>query len=292
MALATRSKPPAHTRKRQGDHHRHTKHYLKSYWPYLPMLLIVGLGLLVNSAWAGAGDVLGSQTGFTSSSLLADTNAARARQGEAALALNEELNAAAQAKAEDMVRSNYWAHTSPAGKTPWAFITASGYQYRNAGENLAYGFTDANQSINGWLNSPEHRANMLNNDYRDVGFGVATSLNFVGQGPQTVVVAEYAQPGTAALSTAPDGKVLSAQATAKPVARIQMLSGSQTWSLLAVIVLSGAAMALFLLRHGYRAHRLITQGEMLVTRHPYLDIFIVFVIVAGGVLTRTGGIIH
>jgi hypothetical protein len=50
MALATRPKPNTHDRKRQAQHHTHSTGYLKTYWPYLPMLAIVAVGTLANSA--------------------------------------------------------------------------------------------------------------------------------------------------------------------------------------------------------------------------------------------------
>ena len=50
MALATRPRPKAYTRKRQAGHHHHGKLYLKAYWPYLPMLAIVSAGALANQA--------------------------------------------------------------------------------------------------------------------------------------------------------------------------------------------------------------------------------------------------
>ena len=304
MALATRSAPKAHHRKRQAHHHRQSRHYLKPYWPYLPMLVIVGLGLLVNSVWSGAG-VLGTNSDFSSRSLLRDTNAERSRNGKPALTLNVRLEAAAQAKADDMVRSDYWAHDSPAGKTPWSFITANGYQYRSAGENLAYGFDGADSSVAGWMNSAEHRANILNASYSDVGFGVASSPDYVGHGPQTIVVAEYGQPavagspsgavqvGTGSPAAPAASNVLGTEASQQPVSRIQILTGGgQSWSLLAVITLAGAAGALFILRHSYRLHRVLNRGEAFVTRHPYLDIAVVFIFTAGCVLTRVSGIVR
>ncbi|HVX57940.1 MAG TPA: CAP domain-containing protein [Candidatus Saccharimonadales bacterium] len=309
MSLTTRHKPTVHDRKRQAGHHHHSKSYLKSYWPYLPMLLIVSLGLLVNSTWSSK-SVLGSSSDFSTASLLNDTNAQRAKLGESALTVNAQLSAAAQAKADDMVRNNYWAHTSPAGRTPWSFITAAGYQYQSAGENLAYGFANANQSVAGWMNSTEHRDNILNAAFRNVGFGVASSSDFVGQGPATVVVAEYAQPAittaaasppgvaaappTAAAST-PPSNVLGTSAdttTSQPVSRIQLLTGPTEWGLLIAVVITGAAAILFTLRHGYRLHRALARGEAFVTHHPYLDITVVFILTAGCVLTRTGGIIR
>jgi hypothetical protein len=54
MALATRPKPTVHHKKRQAGHHRHSKHYLRPYWPYLPMLAIIGAGAYVNKLWAGS----------------------------------------------------------------------------------------------------------------------------------------------------------------------------------------------------------------------------------------------
>lgn len=55
MALATRPKSTVHHKKRRAQHHRHSKTYVKAYWPYLPMLAIVGVGAIVNRLWpAGA----------------------------------------------------------------------------------------------------------------------------------------------------------------------------------------------------------------------------------------------
>lgn len=51
MALATRPKPKTQHKKRKAQHHRHTPLYLKPYWPYLPMLVIVGVGVFVNNHW-------------------------------------------------------------------------------------------------------------------------------------------------------------------------------------------------------------------------------------------------
>lgn len=148
-------------------------------------------------------EVLAYSGGISVDSLLASTNEARGANGVAGLALNARLEDAAQAKANDMVAENYWSHYSPNGSSPWTFIAAAGYQYQAAGENLAYGFDTATNTITAWLNSPEHRANLLNGRYRDVGFGIAASADFVGTGPETIVVAEYGQPVAAAPPPAP-----------------------------------------------------------------------------------------
>ncbi|HEY5152776.1 MAG TPA: CAP domain-containing protein, partial [Candidatus Saccharimonadales bacterium] len=117
MALATRPKSTVHAKKRQAQHHRHSKPYLKTYWPYLPMLMIVVVGLAINSLWS-TGSVLGAKSDFGNAALLGATNADRIDNHKPALSLDPQLEAAAQAKANDMVRRDYWSHNSPDGKTP------------------------------------------------------------------------------------------------------------------------------------------------------------------------------
>lgn len=302
MAVANRPKRNVHHKRRTGKHHKHDKHYAKTYWPYIPMLLIVGAGFIINSLWSN-GSVLGNTSNLTSAYLLDETNNDRVKEQKTPLTLNDQLNAAAQAKAEDMAKQDYWAHNSPDGKTPWSFIGASGYQYQSAGENLAYGFSDASAVINGWMNSAEHRANILSDSYRHVGFGVATAPNFQGKGPQTIVVAEYAEPVDSVANitfsvpetnqSAPSSvKGDTTQLEAQPVSRIQTLTGNQaSWSVLLLSALAGGALALFLVRHGRRLHRMLIRGERFITHHPLLDIAAVFVFTAGYVLTRTTGII-
>lgn len=205
MTLVARPKPhgPTH-KKRTGQHHKHSKHYFKPYLPYLPLMLVVGLGLLLNSAWPNKHTVLGYATDMSVQSLLDDTNVQRTNDHEAVLGLNSRLNSAAQAKANDMAARDYWSHNTPDGQTPWTFITAAGYSYQLAGENLAYGLDTASATITGWMNSAEHRANILNSGYMEVGFGIANSANYQGSGPETIVVAMYAKPASGvAVAAAP-----------------------------------------------------------------------------------------
>ncbi len=298
MALATRPKrDSAAHRKRSGKHHRHTDSYRKHYWPYIPMLLIVGLGLVFNSVWSKS-DVLGAADNFSASSLLTATNERRAQDNDRPLALNQQLNAAAQAKADDMAARNYWSHDSPDGKTPWAFINGAGYSYKSAGENLAYGFGDAGQVVAGWMNSPSHRANLLGDQYKDVGFGVAQVADFQGQGPTTIVVAEYgtpadtAQPLTVAGTGSP-GVPTAAAPTTQPVSRIQLLTDGQAiWSTAIVSALAGAAVALFIVRHGLHFRRMVVAGEHFVTNRPLLDISLVFVGTMAFIFMQASGTIH
>lgn len=289
MAIATRPKKTVQHKKRRAQHHQHSKVYLKTYWPYLPMLMIVGVGLMINSLWSNSA-VLGAFSDYSTQTLLQETNNRRLQQAEAPLSLNAQLNAAAQAKAEDMAKQNYWSHTSPDGRTPWTFVTAAGYQYQVAGENLAFGFTDAASTISGWMNSEEHRANILNAAYKHVGFGIAQAANYQGRGPETIVVAAYGQPVGSSLG-AQNNEI--AELPAKNVARIQVLTeGQAAWSALIAGLITGGALTIFVLRHGFRIKRLLNEGEAFVVHHPYLDIAIVFVITIGFLLTRPGGLIH
>jgi uncharacterized protein YkwD len=82
------------------------------------------------------------------------------------------LDKAAELKAEDMVKNQYFAHTSPQGATPWVWFKDAGYNYRYAGENLAIGFFDSIEVYNAWLNSPSHKENLLNPNYKEVGTAV------------------------------------------------------------------------------------------------------------------------
>jgi len=100
------------------------------------------------------------------------TNIERVRAGLNPVTNNTKLNLSAQAKAQDMAERNYWAHDTPDGKSPFTFITAAGYSFDNAGENLACGHPDNQTVVTGWMNSPKHRENMLKTEYTEVGFGI------------------------------------------------------------------------------------------------------------------------
>jgi uncharacterized protein YkwD len=195
-----------HEHKRHGKHQTHTKHFVKVYYPYLPLLIIVGVGILFNSYWQprSRSGVLPYATSMSIGALLAQTNVDRANNGVAGLALNPQLNQAAQAKANDMATRNYWSHNTPDGQAPWVFIDNAGYKYQKAGENLAYGFMTSDDAVAGWMNSPPHRENLLDSSFLDVGFGFANSENYQSSGPETIVVAMYGKAlGATAAAPAP-----------------------------------------------------------------------------------------
>lgn len=99
-------------------------------------------------------------------------NAERQEKNLSILSENSELNQAAQMKAEDMIKNDYFAHNSPQGRSPWHWFEKSGYDYKFAGENLAVNYSNAKEQHEAWMNSPTHRDNILNANYREVGVAV------------------------------------------------------------------------------------------------------------------------
>ncbi|MBA3758522.1 CAP domain-containing protein [Candidatus Saccharibacteria bacterium] len=206
-----------HVRKRYGHHQKRSKQFHHVYLPYLPLVISIIASVLL-SGWSPKTATLAYATNVSQGGLLQSTNSERASNGQASLALNQQLNSAAQAKANDMVARNYWSHNTPDGQEPWVFVNNAGYKYLKAGENLAYGFNDSSSTVTGWMNSPTHKANMLDSAFSEVGFGFANSEAYNGSGPETVVVAMYGKPQTLASTsqpTAPTAQPAAAQPTAQ-----------------------------------------------------------------------------
>lgn len=134
---------------------------------------------------AGAAAVLASD-------VVARTNEERARDGAPALARNRALDAAAQAKAEDMAAAGYYAHVSPDGVTPMDWADAAGYAYRILGENLVVNRKDADAVVDAFMGSDAHRANILRREFAEIGIGVATGT-YRGA-PATFTVQLFAAP--------------------------------------------------------------------------------------------------
>ncbi|HYE22430.1 MAG TPA: CAP domain-containing protein [Verrucomicrobiae bacterium] len=129
-----------------------------------------------------AGTVSYSPSTISADQLLNLVNQDRAAHGLPTLTMNSTLNLAALAKAQDMLKNNYFDHVSPNGLKPWHFFKVLGYNYVYAGENLALNFTDASELENSWMNSPKHRENILSPYYSELGLAV------VNQNNRTVIV--------------------------------------------------------------------------------------------------------
>lgn len=103
--------------------------------------------------------------------VLALTNAYRQQSGLPPLRLNANLNVAAQSHAEDMAFNDFFGHVSSNGMTVFDRIRQTGYDYALAAENIAVGYATPNATVQGWINSPGHRANLLYPDLQEVGIG-------------------------------------------------------------------------------------------------------------------------
>lgn len=176
-------------------------HHLHGIRVILFGVLLIALGVMrlntdLIAVVPAKGSVLAYATNVSIGDLIAYTNNARAQNGLGALSNNQKLNNSAQSKANDMIARDYWSHNTPDGTQPWWFFTQAGYSYTNAGENLAYGFSDSASTVDAWMNSAGHRANILGS-YTEIGIGIASGANYQG-GENTVVVAHYATPAAPA----------------------------------------------------------------------------------------------
>lgn len=102
--------------------------------------------------------------------MLARLNALRASLGAAAVRLCAPLNAAATKHSADMASRGYFDHTGLDGRDPSDRAAAEGYS-SGVGENIAAGYDSVADVMAGWIDSPGHYANLINADYRVVGFG-------------------------------------------------------------------------------------------------------------------------
>jgi uncharacterized protein YkwD len=151
-----------------------------------------------------ADKVLGFSSNVTVDGLLVGTNKERARLNLEPLTINEELNQAALAKAQDMFSDQYWAHVAPDGKQAWDFIKETNYVYRYAGENLARDFNNNDEVVEAWMASPTHRENIVNKDFTQMGLAVING-NLKGFNT-TLVVQMFAVPSSVTMKGADGGE--------------------------------------------------------------------------------------
>ena len=104
-------------------------------------------------------------------------NAKRTAAGLSALKVDAELQNVARAKAEDMVKNNYFSHTSPTYGSPFDMMKRFGVSYKTAGENIA-GNSSNTGAVNAWMNSEGHKANILNSSFNYTGVAVVKSSKY------------------------------------------------------------------------------------------------------------------
>lgn len=98
-------------------------------------------------------------------------NAERSMAGLAPLTQDWQLSRVARYKSQDMKDLGYFSHTSPTYGSPFEMMKSFGITYRTAGENIAKGYSTPEAVVKAWMNSPGHRANILNSSYTHLGVG-------------------------------------------------------------------------------------------------------------------------
>lgn len=188
---------------------------------YLVALLAFNVGY--NVFVAHSNKVLGFATAISQSELIRLTNQTRVANGVGSLNESPLLDQSATLKAQNMFQEDYWAHFAPSGKSPWYWFDQAGYIYTLAGENLARDFDTSQGVIDGWMNSPTHRANMLAAGYKDIGIAV---VNGILQGHQTTLVVQHFgttnTPTSAPLTQSPPTQPKSTATTTAPVENKQI----------------------------------------------------------------------
>lgn len=134
------------------------------------VLLSFSMSSLYALLWQQSEWLLGAVLPATVLSL---TNTERAEYEAKPLKRNQLLDEAARLKAEHMAAEGYFSHYSPGGISPWFWFEKVGYTYAHAGENLAVHFSDSGEVVKAWMDSPSHKANIISDQYTEIGIGTA-----------------------------------------------------------------------------------------------------------------------
>lgn len=146
---------------------------------WMPALAALALMLVIPAQGALAAGTAAFEAHYTTASVSAQEqkagnllNSDRARYGLPPLRIDPALSRIARIKSEDMRDNRYFAHTSPTYGDVRQMLSAFGYAYAGAGENIARHAT-VEKSQAAFLSSPGHRRNIMNKAYTKVGVGVA-----------------------------------------------------------------------------------------------------------------------
>lgn len=171
-----------------NNYHPHILHTKRAVFYSAFFLALKGLvfvfAMLIPSVVFVMPDVLASEE----NKLLTLTNNLRIAHGIPTLSPVVPLHVSSDNKASEMSDLHYFSHTSPNGYGLAHFLSDAGYRYETAGENLAMGFSSAEEIFAGWVKSPTHYANLIDPDYTQ--FGVAME-NGTYNDLATVYVAQH-----------------------------------------------------------------------------------------------------
>ncbi|MDB5260495.1 MAG: hypothetical protein JWN37_726 [Candidatus Nomurabacteria bacterium] len=190
----------------QGFRHLLIPHEHNDYKPHifreLSVAIILFVSIFLLGASAGSSFFINKTVKGASiaASVLVDlANDNRLAYNEEPLTINPLLVQAATLKGQDMAKEGYFAHESPSGVTPWHWFDTVGYKFLYAGENLAINYTDSTEVDTAWMNSPGHRANLLNVNFREVG--IATIEGVYNNYPTIFVVQMFGTPAKASATS-------------------------------------------------------------------------------------------
>ncbi len=261
-------------------------HFIRRYGLLVVLFLVVGMQLFYNMSQTGS--VLGEKANVSREALLSEANKARQEGNLTDLHLSEKLNEAAQLKAENMFDKQYWGHNAPDGTEPWHWLIEAEYGYTKAGENLAKNFYTAEAVTTAWMDSPDHRKNILEPDYTEVGFAVVSG-ELKGEAT-TIVVALYGRPiGTGAVT--PGTLVAGAQGSSLGLlSRIGVGMQAMTPAALGSIVLLTLVMVVAFAAHLYRDYIPVSVNH---PRHRHnhgaIKMSLMFALILATVLLYSGG---
>lgn len=126
----------------------------------------------------GAPAPLSGDEAAAAAAVLSLVNQERASAGCSPVRADAGLASLAGSFSQDMAARGFFDHTDPDGDSPWDRADQAGVS-NLGGENIARGQADAAAVMESWMNSPGHRANILNCDYKTLGVGV----HFASGGP-------------------------------------------------------------------------------------------------------------
>ncbi len=136
-------------------------------------ILVISLFLLLGLNMLFSKQTPTNASDLTPGNIIKAINKERSLRNLTILNTDVRLSRAAQIKATDIIKRNYFAHINPDGYYIWPTIVAQGYTpYLQLGENLAVDFYNTESLVAAWVNSPTHRANLLNEGFEDQGMGV------------------------------------------------------------------------------------------------------------------------
>jgi uncharacterized protein YkwD len=163
------------------------------------LVVLAAMPIAVAPAVAGTHAHATSMSGLESG-VLADVNAVRHQHGLTPLRLSHALSAAARQHSFEMAARGYFSHSSANGSSfdrrIQRYYGLAGRRYWSVGENLLWSSPDvsAQGALQMWLNSPEHRANLLASRWREIGLSavhVASAPGTYGGREVTIVTADF-----------------------------------------------------------------------------------------------------